>query len=55
VQQLKTDMAVRQATQAGEEAPQAATQAGHAATNAAAHAGTWPTFGTTRPTPTRLE
>jgi hypothetical protein len=44
VQQLKTDLAVQQAVQAGAEATQAATQAGQAATNAATHAGTWSTF-----------
>ena len=44
VQQLKTDLAVQQAVQAGAEATQAATQAGQAATNAAAHAGTMMTF-----------
>ena len=44
VQQLKTDLAVQQAVQAGAEATQAATQAGQAATNAATHAGTWSTL-----------
>ena len=44
VQDLKTEMAVQQATQAGADATLAATQAGQAATSAAAHAGTWSTF-----------
>jgi hypothetical protein len=44
IQELKTAMAVQEATMAGAEATQAATQAGQAATNAAAHAGTWSTL-----------
>jgi hypothetical protein len=44
VEDLKTAMAVQEATMAGAQATQAATQAGQAATNAAAAAGTWSTF-----------
>jgi hypothetical protein len=44
VQDLKTQLAVQQATMTGAQATQAATQAGQASTNAAAHAGTWSTF-----------
>jgi len=45
VQDLKTELKVQQATQAGESATMAATQAGQASTVAAAQAGTWVTLG----------
>jgi hypothetical protein len=44
IENLKTAMAVQEATMAGAQATQAATQAGQAATSAAAAAGTWSTF-----------
>jgi hypothetical protein len=44
IEQLKTALAVQEATMAGAQATQAATQAGQAATSAAAAAGTWSTF-----------
>ncbi|MDX6542077.1 MAG: hypothetical protein QOI71_3687 [Gaiellales bacterium] len=44
IEQLKTAMAVQEATMAGAQSTQAATQAGQAATSAAAAAGTWSTF-----------
>ena len=44
IDELKTAMAVQEATMAGAEATQAATQAGQAATSAATAAGTWSTF-----------
>ena len=44
IDELKTAMAVQEATMAGAQSTQAATQAGQAATSAAAAAGTWSTF-----------
>ena len=44
IQELKTAMAVQEATMAGAQSTQAAVQAGQASTSAAAAAGTWSTF-----------
>lgn len=44
IRELRKEMEVQAATQAGVNATQAATQAGASATQAAAHAGTWSTM-----------